>query len=231
MSEARIHLSWWHFWDVWTKRRDPNILHTAERLAREAQGMDPRDARLDLLVGIALFMTKRTSQARVSLQTAISLNPSLASGYACLGSSFILDGLAEKAVSPLRLSIWLNPHDPFMFHYLGELAIAFHMQKDWETACSFAERSLQLRPGYWYARAILIASLVRGGETAKAKAVASERGGAFFRQNKLTGCLFWTANGIGICGRVLNWLGAWLRSARSTLVKKPARDDFWWSGR
>jgi adenylate cyclase len=178
-AEARIQLAWWHFWNIWTTQGDVAGLRTAERLAREALAIDPRDARAHLLVGIALLMLKEPYQARAKFAEAIAMNPSLATAYACRGSSFTLAGDPEPAIAPLLLSMRLNPHDPFLFHYLGELAIAYYMQRDWASACEFAGRSLQLRAGYWYAKAILVASLARGGEMGKARELASQPSSQF----------------------------------------------------
>ena len=167
-GEARIHLAWWHFWDVWIKQRDTSALRITETLGREALLIDQHDARAHLLIGIAQMMMGQPEQARAHYRNAITLNPSLAAAHSCLGSSYILAGEAQESVEPLLLSIRLNPYDPFRFHFLGELAVAFYMQGDWTKAFEFAERALQVRPGYWYANAIRIASLARSGRTGNA---------------------------------------------------------------
>jgi class 3 adenylate cyclase/TolB-like protein/Tfp pilus assembly protein PilF len=173
-AEARIQLAWWQFWDVWTRQGDLQTLQTTGRLAREAFQIDPRDARAHLLSGIAQMMTGQPVQARHRFAQAVFLNPSLATAHSCLGSSYILAGESAKAVAPLLLSLRLNPQDPFLFHFLGELAAAFYMQGEWGKACEFAERSLQFRAGYWYAKAHLIASLARGGQIESARELAAE---------------------------------------------------------
>ena len=167
-GEVRIQLAWWHFWDVWTKRRDHSGLRIAEKLAREAALIDQGDARAHLLIGLALMIMREPEEARIHFHDAIAINPSLAAAHACLGMSYILAGKAKEGVAPLLLSLRLNPNDPFRFHFLGELAVAFYMQDDWARACEFAERALQVRPGYWYSKAILIASLARSGQIRKA---------------------------------------------------------------
>ncbi len=171
-SEANIQLAWWHFWDIWTRRGDLSGMSRTERHARDALRNDPRDARGHLLAGIALMMTKRPAQGRASFWQAVELNPSLAAAHSCIGSSYVLEGTPAKGIEPLLLSIRLNPYNPFAFHFLGELGIAFYMQREWDKAIEFAERSLQLRPGYWYAKAVLIASLARAGQIRQAEALA-----------------------------------------------------------
>ncbi len=172
-TEARINLAWWHFWDIWSKRRDLSLLKETERLGREAMRIDQRDARSHLMVGIARMMMGDPVQARAHYLDAIHFNPSLSTAHAVIGSSYILSGEPEKAIAPLLLSIRLNPHDLHSFHFLGELAMAFYMDGKWGKACEFAERSVQLRSGYWYAKAILIASLARSGRIEKAREIAA----------------------------------------------------------
>jgi adenylate cyclase len=167
-SEARIQLAWWHFWDVWTKQRNRRGFYECGRLAREAAAIDPRDARAHLLIGISLMMTEQPKQARWHFRESIDLNPSLPTAHGCLGSSYILGGEPEKGIEALLFSIRLNPRDPFAFNFLGESAVGFHMLENWSKACEFAERSLQARPNFWYARAVCVASLARGGRTDEA---------------------------------------------------------------
>jgi adenylate cyclase len=167
-GEARIHLAWWHFWDIWTSQSDPLGLLLAKTYAREASLIDERDARAHFLIGLSQMMMGQPEEARVAFHNAIALNPSLAAAHACLGTSYIFAGQAQEGVAPLLLSLRLNPYDPFRFVFLGELAVAFHMQGEWEKACEFAERALHVRPGYWYANAIRIASLARSGRIGKA---------------------------------------------------------------
>ena len=166
-GEARIHLAWWHFWDVWTQQRETSALRIAKTLAREASLIDQRDARAHFLVGLAQMMMGEPEEARVHYRNSIALNPSLAAAHACIGTSYIFAGKAEESVAPLLLSIRLNPYDPFRFIFLGDLAMAFYMQGDWRKAVEFAERALHVRPGYWYADAVRIASLARSGRIGK----------------------------------------------------------------
>lgn len=171
-AEARIQLAWWHFWDVWTKQADRRGFGACERLAREAAILDPRDARAHLLIGLPLMMMEQPKQSRRHFREAIDLHPSLATAHGCLGSSYILGGEPEKGIEALLLSIRLNPRDPFAFNFLGELAVGFHMLENWSKACEFAERSLQIRPNFWYARAVCIASLARSGCIDEARKMA-----------------------------------------------------------
>jgi len=181
-TEARIQLAWWYFWDVWTKRGDLSVLRKAEELARQAVNLDKLEGRAHALIGIAIMLMGQPEEARPHYETAIELNPSLSVAHASLGSSHILGGEPEKAVDPLLVSIRLNPHDVHSFHTLGELAVAFYMQEEWAKACEFAERSLQARAGYWYAKAIRIAALARSGRLALARELAAGAAGELTSQ-------------------------------------------------
>ncbi len=152
--EAHIQLAWWYFWDVWTQRRSDAGLIEMERLARRAMTLDSMDARGHMLVGIAQAMLHQPDRGRRQLRDAIRLNPSQAIAHSVIGSSHILAGEPEKAIDPLVTAMRLSPHDLYIFHAFGELAVAYYMLGLWEEALSNCEKSLRLRPGYWYARVI-----------------------------------------------------------------------------
>jgi TolB-like protein/DNA-binding SARP family transcriptional activator/cytochrome c-type biogenesis protein CcmH/NrfG len=166
--DALIELAWWHWWDVFARRERSDGLVAVEQFAQQAIRLDSRDARGHMLLGIAQFMTKRNEQGRDSLREATRLNPSLATAQACIGSAHILAGEARKAIAPIQLGLRLNPHDLRAFHPLNELAIAYYMCGQYEEAQDYAQRSMRLRPGYWYAHVALVGSLARSGELARA---------------------------------------------------------------
>jgi adenylate cyclase len=167
--DALVELAWWHWWDVFARREKSRGLLFVEQFARQAIRLDSRDARGHMLLGIAQFMTRRNEQGRASLREATRLNPSLATAQACIGSAHILAGEPEKAIAPVLLGLRLNPHDLRAFHPLNELAIAYNMSGQWEEAQDYAQRSMRLRPGYWYAHVALVGSLARGGQLGRAQ--------------------------------------------------------------
>ena len=103
---------------------------------------------------------------------AIRLNPSLSVPRAVIGSAHILSGEPELGITPLLTALRLNPHDLYLFHLLGELAVAHYMLGCWDEAIGWCNSSLSLRPGYWYPRAIMI------GGAGPQRAIAARPGGA-----------------------------------------------------
>lgn len=172
--EALIQLSWWHFWDNWTKRGPPEGRERMAELARRALAIDPDDARAHMLIGIAEMMSGRPEASIGPLTDAIRRNPSLSVPHAVIGSAHILSGHPELGIAPLMTAMRLNPHDLYLFHLLGELAVAHYMLGNWDTAIGWCDGSLSLRPGYWYPRVIKAGALARSGQAAEAAAAVAE---------------------------------------------------------
>ena len=173
-TEAHIQLAWWIFWDVWVRRASKEELIEMEQLAVAALRLDPLDARPPMLLGIAQLLRGDPVACRAPLEDSIKLNPSLAVAHASIGSSHILVGDPRRAIEPLRTAIRLSPHDLYLFHTAGELGAAYCMLGRWDRGLEWCEKSLRLRPGYWYARVIRIGALARSGEVDKAAQELSE---------------------------------------------------------
>jgi adenylate cyclase len=173
-AEAHIQIAWWIFWDVWVRRASTDELDTMERLARDVLRLDPLDARPHMLLGIAQILRGNVVECRAPLKDALNLNPSLAVAHATIGSSYILDGCPDEAIEPLRTAIRLSPHDLYLFHAAGELGAAYGMLGRWDKAIEWCEKSLRLRPGYWYARVIRIGALARSGQATRARQELSD---------------------------------------------------------
>jgi class 3 adenylate cyclase len=172
--EALIQLAWWHFWNVWTQRGDAAGVRELARLATQALQIDNEDARGHLLVGISRVLVGDPAGALGPLGEAIRLNPSLSQAHATTGSAYILNGQPGKGIAPLLAGMRLSPRDLYVFHGAGELAVAYLMLEEWDKALEWCEKSLRLRPGYWYARVIAVCALARSGREGQAEAALSE---------------------------------------------------------
>ena len=172
--DALIQLSWWHFWLNWTQRGPREDHDEVARLARRALDIDGDDARAHMLIGIAEMMSGRPEACKAPMIEAIRSNPSLSVPRAVIGSAHILSGQPELGIAPLLTAVRLNPHDLYLFHLLGELAVAHYMLGCWDEAIGWCNSSLCLRPGYWYPRAIMIGALARGGQLPRAQAALAE---------------------------------------------------------
>src|SRR3546814_14164098 len=89
-----------------------------------ARDTDPYDARAWLLLGILDTWLGRHDSAAALMQEAITLNPSLSSAYAHLGSCYSLSCCPEDGLALVRTALRLNPLDTQTFHQFGELALA-----------------------------------------------------------------------------------------------------------
>lgn len=167
--EALIHLAWWHFWDVWTRRGPMEGWVEMQRLARRAMALDRGDARPLMIAGTAELMQGDADLGRGMLEGAIRLNPSLARAYSILGTSFVLAGEPETALEPLRNALRLSPNDIWIFHTFGEIAVARYMMGDFVEALQAAGESLRLRPRYLYAMVVRVGSLARLGRMNEAR--------------------------------------------------------------
>lgn len=161
--EALIQMSWWHFWDISTRRGPADGWENMQRLAQRALRLDPHEARALYNIGVALMMQGDAVAARSTVRQSIELNPSHAWSYATLGTTYILTGEPEQSLDSLAVAMRLSPHDFFIFHAYGEVAAAHHMLGDWQSAVVAAEHALRLRSGYWYALMLKTASLARAG--------------------------------------------------------------------
>src|SRR3546814_18845283 len=88
-----------------------------------ARDTDPYDARAWLLLGILDTWLGRHDSAAALMQEAITLNPSLSSAYAHLGSCYSLSGCPEDGLAMVRTALRLNPLDTQNFPQFGELAL------------------------------------------------------------------------------------------------------------
>ncbi|MEM7301248.1 MAG: adenylate/guanylate cyclase domain-containing protein [Pseudomonadota bacterium] len=167
--DALVQTSWWHWWHVWTQRGDKENLFEMEKLARWAMHMDHMDARPHMLIGIAQLMLKSPVEARSMLQEAVRRDPSSSIAHASIGTTHILCWEGAEAIEPLKTAMRLNPTDISRFHTLCEMGIAQHIDQSWRESVEFAKRSLNERPGYWYAHVVQIASLARSGQVREAE--------------------------------------------------------------
>jgi tetratricopeptide (TPR) repeat protein len=162
-SAVLNELAWWYFWRAWLRFGDSDDLEKVETLARKALLMDSLDARPHAYLGAADIMRGLPALAAEHLAEAIHINPSFAFARSAMGSAHLLLGDAKGAISFFLDTERLSPFDLYRFHNLGELAAAYCFVEDWPAAIATAERSLNLSPGYFYARFLKIGALMRSG--------------------------------------------------------------------
>ncbi|AZO75453.1 MULTISPECIES: adenylate/guanylate cyclase domain-containing protein [unclassified Mesorhizobium] len=162
-SAVLNELAWWYFWRAWLRFGDSDDLDKVEAFARKALLMDSLDARPHAYLGAADIMRGLPASAAEHLIEAIHINPSFAFARSAMGSARLLLGDAEGAIPFFQDTERLSPFDLYRFHNLGELAAAYCFVEDWPAAIAIAARSLNLSPGYFYARFLKIGALMRSG--------------------------------------------------------------------
>ncbi|RUU00479.1 adenylate/guanylate cyclase domain-containing protein, partial [Mesorhizobium sp. USDA-HM6] len=168
-SAVLNELSWWYFWRAWLRFGDSDDLDKVEAFARKALLMDSLDARPHANLGAADIMRGRPASAAEHLTEAIHINPSFAFARSAMGSARLLLGDAAGAIPFFLDTERLSPFDLYRFHNLGELAAAYCFVEDWQSAIAVADRSLNLSPGYFYARFLKIGALMRSGRRDEAE--------------------------------------------------------------
>jgi len=167
-SAVLNELAWWYFWRAWLRFGDSDDLEKVEAFARKALLMDSLDARPHAYLGAADIMRGQPGPAAEHLAEAIHINPSFAFARSAMGSARLLLGDAAGAIPFFLETERLSPFDLYRFHNLGELAAAYCFVEDWPAAIAAAARSLDLSPGYFYARFLKIGALMRSGRTDEA---------------------------------------------------------------
>ncbi|MGX9144521.1 adenylate/guanylate cyclase domain-containing protein [Mesorhizobium sp. 128a] len=168
-SAVLNEMAWWYFWRAWLRFGDSDDLNKVEQFARKALLMDSLDARPHAHLGAVDIMRGEPRSAVDHLEEAIHINPSFAFARSAMGSAQLLLGNAASAIPFFLDTERLSPFDLYRFHNLGELTAAYSFVEDWPAAIAAADRSLNLSPGYFYARFLKIGALMRSGRPEQAR--------------------------------------------------------------
>ncbi|MCX8279774.1 adenylate/guanylate cyclase domain-containing protein [Phyllobacterium sp. 0TCS1.6C] len=152
---------------AWTN--DPAAtLGDAHGMARKAVELDDRDAEAHMILGsVALFMRRFEDSGR-SLDTAIGLNPNLASARMWGGGYYALTGDIEQARHALKLALRLSPRDPANYWTFGFFGMAEFVGGNYDAAIEWARKALHLKPHFPTACRVLLASYGELGQREKA---------------------------------------------------------------
>ena len=169
-TEALIQMGWWHWWDLSRHRgRTEDDLAAMTDFSKRAVALDPKDARPMQQMGIAKLMGGNPSAALKMFKQALELNPCLGSTYDLLGSAYELTGESNLALGALNTAISLCPFEMWVFHAESIRAFAYYSLDDYDNCIDAAERSMQLRPGYWLAHMMKTVALAKAGRTDEAR--------------------------------------------------------------
>lgn len=172
--EALIQSGFAQAWRIWAGRGSAEEMAGLRRTALRAVAADRFDARGHLLVGMAETWLRQHERARLALEEAIGLNPSLGQAYMQLGSALYLGGAPESALEPMETALSLSPQDNQIFCVLAERGMVRLMLGNHDGAVESAELALIRRPAYWYAHLIKITALVLLGRRGDARAARAD---------------------------------------------------------
>ncbi len=169
-AEALIQMGWWHWWDLSRKRgRTEDDLAAMTACSQRAIALDPKDARPVQQLGIAKLMGGDPPAALKMFKQCLELNPCLGSTYDLLGSAYELTGESNLALGALNTAISLSPFEMWIFHAESIRACAHYSLGDYDSCIDAAERSMQLRPGYWLAHMMKTVALAKSGRIDEAR--------------------------------------------------------------
>jgi adenylate cyclase len=122
-------------------------------------------------LGIALgFLDDKYEEAGAAFKRAIEINPNLSLAYGSYGTMLAYAGQGEESIEKNQYAIRLNPRDPSIFFRYSGLSIAHFVLSDFEQSRKWAQLSIDRKPDWWVAHALLTASLVlRGARTKPSK--------------------------------------------------------------
>lgn len=142
----------------------------ALRLIRQALSLVEDDEHSHWGLGLALasFSNDKFDEAEASYRRAIEINPNFSLGYGSLGLMLAYAGRAEESIQETLYAIRLNPRDPSIFFRYSTLAIAHFVMADFEQSRKWAQLSVDRKPDWWVAQALLSAALIHLGRKKEA---------------------------------------------------------------
>ena len=134
--------------DVARRKRRIVLACTASALAVAAmagwlykRSVDPLRAKESYDAGVALLSTARYSQAILSFDRTVALQPAFADGYLMRGQAYVGEAKTERAINDFSKTLALQPNDT---RALLDRASAYLLLKDFQNAVADASRALEI---------------------------------------------------------------------------------------
>ncbi|MCA0869962.1 tetratricopeptide repeat protein [Seohaeicola saemankumensis] len=108
-----------------------------------------------------------SDKAIEALETAISIDPNYADGYAMLSNTLQFVGRSEEGLGMIEAAMRLNPNFPFWYHF-ARGANQFNLQRFEEARTSF-EKAIERNPGWPSSYRYLISTLGHLGDIDEAE--------------------------------------------------------------
>jgi TolB-like protein len=176
IARARVVHAMCDIWDVLFARNETpgQSLAEAHDLARRAVELDARDAEAHTILGVVALFMRRYDESYRRLETALGINPNLASAYMWGGGYFALSGESDKAHEFLNESLRLSPRDPASYWTFAFFALADFAGKRYDDAIEWAHKAIHLHHDFPTAHRVLTASWGELHEAGRAQAALQE---------------------------------------------------------
>jgi adenylate cyclase len=175
---ASVHAmaAWCHFWrkvNGWMTDRPREIAEGA-RLARQAVELGGDDAVALTRSGHALGHLAGDVDGGIALiDRALVLNPNLASAWFLGGFLRAWNGEPDGAIEHFARAMRLSPLDPEMYRMQAGMAVAHLFARRFDTASSWAEKSLRHMPNFLMVVGVIAASHALAGRMDEAQRAIS----------------------------------------------------------
>jgi adenylate cyclase len=116
----------------------------------------------------------RFAEAKIELETAITLDRNNAKAKMHLGSVLMLMGQPEAAIAKVEEAIRLNPHESNLVGYYWVFAVCHLFLGNVDEAIDLFRKARAENPGLWYTHLWLAGALGFRGDLDEARAEAAE---------------------------------------------------------
>ncbi len=153
-------------------KADGKLMDAALEEAQVAVALDDRDAMSYFILGRIRLIRREYEQSISDLQTAIDLNPCMATAYCGLGDTLSFSGRMAEAIPYFEEAIRLSPHDPRKWAFLLYGSLALMMLERYDEAADWATRAIAVPNATFWPYAQLVAVHHSAGKTDAAQAAA-----------------------------------------------------------
>jgi TolB-like protein len=152
----------------------PARLEAALAQARTSVALDDRDAFCRCVLGRALCLVHRNSEASAELELAMEMNPSFAQAFFAQGFNLLWADRAIEAEALLDRATMLSPHDSHLWSFHHVRSWVHFSLEEYDMAAEFARRATRQPNVTYRAFATLVAALGHLGDKAAARTTTAE---------------------------------------------------------
>jgi adenylate cyclase len=147
----------------------PDVLKSAEDLARKAVALDRADADARACLGLTMHLLGDSEGGRAEVERALAISPNLANAHGILGEILVFLGRPREGVSALEKRSTLDPLAPNSFVHLFVKGIGLYFLLEYDAACKAIKKTIRSHPEYPPPYRWLAATLGQLGNLEEAK--------------------------------------------------------------